>query len=461
MRIVILSTSLFTNRFFTKSFFEALKCYDNLQLEFWTTSEIQYPNGEYKNLIFRSFPEVRNNRERINILRRINDWAWTLKLNATSIISMNNFNRSFGKNSIKSILTHFIGKAIYSLRLYRILDRVVHYLVAHQSRSPESYQLLSQNKPDVLLVTNPFWYHETAIAVEAQKLGIKIMSFIPSWDNITTKSRMTFKSDLYFVWSEIRKNELHRFYPFTKNKPVISLGALQYEWFSEGKFYLTKEEFCKLYGLHPEKKIILYTTGSPNFIETEYTGAREFAGKFKENFDIKNTQLLIRPHPNKDNNELKEIEDRDNGVFVHYTINSGLKTESRTLNLDEILKWINTFRYVDVVINLSSTVIFDALMFDVPVININYDPSPEKAYDNFIKEINSTWTHLKDIYTCDGIPQASNFDELVKWTQYFLENPKDKLSLRKALFFKVCGDPKNAGKIFLDQIAYWTKSLYN
>lgn len=442
-----MSSSLFTNRLLSESFFKYIETRAEVKVWafelpiFWGSRSIE------------PFPEVLNNRERINFLRRINEKAWVHAKQLTSIQSMRKFSLENRKNNFRDMIQSGLAKFICLFHLHYFTDRLIRFLVSKQKRSSEARARLVKSRPDMVVVLNPFWMFESAVAIEAKNLGIPVISIIPSWDNITTKSRLTFTSDAYFVWSEIRKDELQTIYPFTRNKPVFLYGTPQYEIFSNQRLWWTKEEFCKRFELDPEKKIILYATGSPNFIKTEYTAAEKFMNAFVTDPQLSQYQLLFRPHPNKDNNELQHLHAPDKNCYVQFTDQAGLKTEKRNLDLNNTLIWINTFRHADVVVNLSSTVILDAIICGKPVVNLNFEMSGDERFDQFIKEINSSWTHLKEVWECEGIPQVSSFEQLKEAIIHALEYPEEGKESREVLLQKICGmQIGNSGAILANKI---------
>lgn len=453
-KVLILSTSLFTNRLLTASLTEEMT--PKLDVILWAVNKPIF----WELFKYEAFPEVLNNRERINIIRRINEWAWVKSEKLASIESMNRFNSHIKRASILKLLQLILGKLIAWLSLQNISDSIVHRLVLHQDRSAEARRRLLELKPDVVMVTNPFWMHESSVAIEAKSLGIKLISIVPSWDNITTKSRLTFDSDAYFVWSDIRVKELQRIYPKTCGKSIYTYGTPQYEVFFHPEFHQSREAFCKLQGLDPERKIILYATGSPNFIKTEYDAAAVFQKYFADDTELNQNQLLFRPHPNKDNNELQPLHKPEEHCFVQFTALAGLKTEERNLDKESIFLWVNTFRHADVVVNLSSTVTLDAILCGKPVINLNFDMSGDVNYDAFIKEINSTWIHLREVWECKGIPQVNSVLELKEAILHALARPEEGKQERELLFKKICGEPdETIGKRFAIQILECVESL--
>lgn len=446
-KVLIISSSLFTNRLLTDTFFESMT--KNSDVFVWAVNKPLF----LKKSEYFSFPAVMNNRERINVIRRINEWAWIKSKNLVSIESMFRFKVQVEGISMLKFMQRLLGNCISLLGLNKISDALVHNLVTLQKRSPEAKKRLLQLQPDVVVVTNPFWLHESSVAIEAKSIGIKLISIIPSWDNITTKSRLTFDSDVYFVWSNIRKEELQHIYPKTRGKSIYTFGTPQYEVFFNSEFHESREDFCRAQGLDPLRKIILYATGSPNFIKTEYDAAAEFQKYFENDPELNGNQLLFRPHPNKDNNELQHLHKPKEHCFVQFTAQAGLKTEERNLDKESTFLWVNTFRHADVVVNLSSTVIFDAIFCGKPVINLNFDMSGHEHYDIFIKEINSTWTHLRDIWQCSGIPQVNSVTELKTAILHALQNPEHGKEERDELFKMICGEPdKFAGKRLANQI---------
>jgi hypothetical protein len=197
----------------------------------------------------------------------------------------------------------------------------------------------------------------------AKREGIPTLALIPSWDNLSTKSRMTSNYDGYLVWSEVTRRELHEFYPSSRNVPVYVVGAPQFDLFFQERYRLSREAFCELQGLRPDLPIVIYALGSPNFL-VETPGAIQLA-EIVSRGELGDIQLLIRPHPIHDNHELRGLfEKYGRRVVVQTTGVAGASTTERFQDHDQIVEWTNTFRHADVVINLCSTVTVDAAIFD-------------------------------------------------------------------------------------------------
>lgn len=456
MKIVILSSSLFTERILLySSFCDSIP--EHLVCEVWSTS---YPINkkvyESKGLVFRTFPNIHNFKERYNIIRQINNFAWAFHLNAASILSMRNFQLR-GFNTKQRLRRHFEGVLSKLLAAFKLVDFCEYLLLnalKNQSRSLDAYNRLLADKPEMLVVTNPFWMHESAVAIEAKKLGIPIFSFIPSWDNISTKSRFVFNSDFYAVWSDEQKEQLGKYYPRINSSQVFSVGAPQYDVFINCYLETSKFHFYKRNSLKPNLPVVLYALGSPNFIKSEFETCRQFLMAALSSGTIEKFQVLVRPHPNKDSNSsIDNLALIHENIHIQVTTKTGIEVEQRSQTESDIVDWVETFKFCDVLINLSSTCIFDAAYQKKPIININFDHTERGVYDFFIKEINNTWEHLRVVFDSDALYVANSIPELCKIVMETLTDSEAKVHKQEFLLRKLCNNTDGrSGRALMDAI---------
>jgi len=439
MKVLILSSSLFTDRILNYS--SLLSVYPKADFTIWQKSHLQSNKSELGSLVrVEEFPKISPLSEKLNFLRKVNDLAWAYKLNAVSIKSMRSFSAKRKAFSSYYLVINVLARFVYLFYLTSILERFILKVSFKFSKSLIVRKKLIEQDFDLIVTTNPFWEIEREVCLEAKKLSIRIVGFIPSWDNITTKSRLVFKPDYFMLWSEIRRNELHKYYPHSQSKPVFIVGAPQYDILLNERYYLSKNVFFKQYNLDPNKPTILYALGSPNFLSCEYVGVKIFTDLFVSKGLNSNYNLIIRPHPNKVTKDLQESLVNSKNIAVQQTKLAELNTANRTQNLDEIVNWVNTFRFSDLIINLSSTVIFDGLFFNKEIININFDPSPELKFQDFIKDINENWIHLKPLYNHNAINYVNDFTEMFEKIQSILGDELFSPEVSKQhLFEEVCG----------------------
>jgi hypothetical protein len=437
---LVLSSSLLTDRMLLHSgFIDALN--DSGPVEVWATSTSNqkfFEAWKDSRAKISEFPDVSAFREfPHNYLRRLNEYVWDFRQRPPSRLSM--------MRHVRDRRTHPYVRALKAparvmakVQMERPFEDWLERRLQAYERSPEATARFRRNAPDVMLCTNPFWFTEPAVVAAAKREGIPTLALIPSWDNLSTKSRMTFKYDGYLVWSEAARHELHEFYPSTRNTPVYVVGAPQFDLFFQERFRLSREAFCGSQGLQPDQPIVVYALGSPNFL-LEAPGAIHVAEMVARG-ELGDIQLLVRPHPIHDNHELRELFGKYGPrVVVQQTGVAGAKVTARFQDQDQIVEWVNTFRHADVLVNLSSTVTVDAAIFDRPVINLDFDPSPGQPNQTLIKEINHLWTHFKPVAESGGVWLVNDFAELVNAIKTYLLRPELHREKRRWIAEYVCG----------------------
>ncbi|MCE7962964.1 MAG: hypothetical protein DYH05_10770 [Acidobacteria bacterium ACB1] len=385
-----------------------------------------------------SFPHVRPFRERPhNYLRRLNEFVWDYRLMLPSRVSMQKHVRDKRlPGQIRAL--KLPAKLLAYGGTEQILENALERLLVAYPRSAEAADRLAANKPDVVVSTGPFQFEQPAIFTAAKRHAIPTLAYIPSWDNVSTKNRMVFKYDGYIVWNEQNKEELLDVYPHARQVPVYVVGAPQFDVFFLDRFKVDRATFCSQQGLQAEQKIIVYSLGSPNFLK-EHHGAIEMAKRVKAGH-FGNVQLLVRPHPIHDNAEMRGIfAEFGPNVRLQSTPNAGRDLIRRTQDESQIVDWVNTFRHADVVVNLASTVTIDAAICDTPVVNLDFDPQPNRSDQTLIKDVNHRWNHFKPIAESGGVWLVNNFDELENAVKVYLENPEMHKAERKWIAEYVCG----------------------
>jgi len=429
---LVLSSSLLTERMLVHTeFLDVLGARGSIAM--WTMGRA-LRDGERAGARVEAFPEIHPYREfPYYYLRRLNDFAWDAVLRNPSRVSIDRYRRY----SPRIRLLKLPARALAATGLARPLeDRLERWLTSFQ-RSPEAEERLRRNPPSVLLTTGPFQFEQPAIVAAAKRLGIPTLALIPSWDNVTTKNRMVFKYDGYFVWSERTRDELHEVYPYTRDVPVYVVGAAQFDVFFQERFRQSREEFCRIQRLRPDLPIIVHATGSPNFIR-EHHGALEMARRVAAG-ELGDVQLLVRPHPIHDNARFDELF-RGFGprVVVQQTSDAGAPLPARSQDARRITEWVNTFRHADVVVNLSSTVAIDAAIFDRPVVNLDFDPEPGQPNQTLVKDVNHVWSHFKPIAESGGVWLVNDADEMVTAVRTYLAQPSLHREQRAWMTKRVC-----------------------
>lgn len=439
-RIVLLSTSLLVDRMFAQT--ELLSTLARASTpEVWASSAA---NADYRALwssqpaTVQPLPAVGAFRElRHNYLRRLNETIWDLRQREPSRESMLRHRPPELGDSIRWMIDA-TARVLSRFPVEQVVENALEPYLLRYERSPEATQRIVRQRPSVVVSTGPFQFEQPGIAAAAKRLGVRVLTLIPSWDNISTKRRMLFRYDGYVVWSEQMKSELHRLYPHSQDVPVYVVGAPQFDVFFQDRYVESRAAFCTRHQLSPDRPIILYAVGSPNFLFGEPAGAVHVA-KAVAAGQLGDVQMLVRPHPIHDNAEMDRLfEGMGPRIRVQRVSTPGTALTLRSQDESQTRDWVNTFRHADVVVNLSSTVTVDAALFDRPVINLDFDPGPGSPDQQLVKDINHRWTHFKPIAESGGVWLVDDFAQLFDAIRAYLAKPELHREARRGIVERVC-----------------------
>lgn len=213
---------------------------------------------------------------------------------------------------------------------------------------------------------------------EAKKNNCKIISFILSWDNTTTKGMYSIEPDYVAVWNKVMYNEVNKFHKIDKKK-IFIIGTIQYESYLN-KQILSKNLIRKRYTLDKKKKTALVCLESPtSFKDNE----KILKTLLKYSNSHHNIQFIVRPHPlSFRTKEGRYVYKKEFESFKRYSkISKNLifdypKINSMKLSHDmpkfEEKKLGGLLNYVDFVLCFYSSIMLEATIFKKPVINMSF-----------------------------------------------------------------------------------------
>lgn len=329
--------------------------------------------------------------------------------------------------SIFQILQNFYSK---SSNFRKILNSFGNFI------SPKKYDyLFKKYNPDGIILTSlGNLSNDGFIMNEAKNNKCKIISFILSWDNPTTKGMYSTKPDYVIVWNNIMFNEIKKYHQIEKDK-IFIIGTIQYEKYFN-KLFFEKKKIEKIFNLNEKKQNILVCLESPT--------------SFKDNIKIlkflckyiiskNNIRFIVRPHPlsfRSKNNEFiykEEIKTykkysklNKNIIFDFPNIMS--KVLSYDMHKNEEKKLGGLLNYVDLVLCFYSSMILEASIFKKPVINMSFcerTTIPNKVL--------SELKHNKRVLNYGYVEDVKNFSQLQKKIFDCLNIPNKKIIGRNKL----------------------------
>ncbi len=234
-------------------------------------------------------------------------------------------------------------------------------------------ELFARLRPD--LVFNGSQIHGMAAELPlrvARRMGIPTAVFVFSWDNLTSQSRIMVPYDDYLVWHEGVRRELLEIYPQVGAGHVFPVGTPQFDFHFRADFELSREELCRRVGLDPSRPFVLYTTGIANHFFEEHRHV-ELVARLLGELDLPvRPQLLVRNYAKGTSPEMRALAARG----LPETVFPEVAWDERwqTPRYEDLAVYSSLLRHAALGINAASTVSLELMIFDKPIINLDFDP---------------------------------------------------------------------------------------
>ncbi len=319
-----------------------------------------------------------------------------------------------------------------------LMDKLESSLALKSKEAKYYKKIFSEIRPDIFFSPSPLVSSEWVPLQVARDMGIKTALYILSWDNLSTKQRPPFPVDYIFLWSERMKEELLKFYPGSEKIKIYITGSPQFDFYFDPKYQEGKEEFFKRIGFSPERPLIVYSGVTPSLMPYENLIVENLISVIKEGKILKNPQLLVRLHPKDGGERYKDLMEKYRDVYFSIP-GKDCKGEIDKWfpNGEEIKNLVSIVKHCDILINIASTMTVDGSILNKPVINVKYylEKSEKPPWGVLIYET----THYKPLTFTGGFKIANSPEELVKYINIYLENPKEDEEGRKKIVEMVCG----------------------
>ncbi len=335
-------------------------------------------------------------------------------------------------SKVKPIVKFYLGKIIeksgYVLST-NILQRIIHFFERTTSAYKEARNILEKEKPDFLLNTSQRSMQAISVILAAQDLGIPTATFIYSWDNLP-KATLLVKADFYFVWSDYMKKELMRYYPEIREDKIIVTGTPQFEPHFRKENIIPRDKFFKLYNLPESTKFVCFSgddiTTSP-YDEYYLSDLAEEISLFNKNSKEK-WAILYRRCPVDFSGREKKIKEKYPDLI--YEVPPKWKNLgdvwNKVMPMKEDFELLaSTVYYSEWVVNVGSSMVFDAFCHQKPTAYINYD---NEKVDTEKWDINRIYKyiHFKSMPCKDAVFWINNKKD---WQKMLSLTDEDKQNL--------------------------------
>jgi hypothetical protein len=443
--IVIADGVGYRNFVLSKFIHEVVKEYDEVVIYSGLVSRV-YEHLNYENITVREL-DIFNEKKLTWFYRKLKEIAHMKKhLSFFGIkTSYNNGRQKKIKSPTGALisLAYFITKFFHSEKSISLFERLQFNSFRKHPTYIKYKNFLNDDKPEKLLFTHQRPYNLSPLLCAAKDLSIKSLSFIFSWDNLSSKGRMLGEFEGYLVWSELMAEELSYFYPSTNASKVFVVGTPQFETYVMDKYQIDKNYFYNQFNLDVTKKTICYSCGdvSTSKLDPYYI---EIIAKGISTGKIEDANFLVRTSPAEDDSRFVDIIEKYPYVKWNFpnwelTRTNHIETWSqRVPRVEDVTDLKSILKYCDLNINMCSTMSLDFMLFDKPVINIALGNEKNGLY-NDQKYLN--YGHYAKVVKSGAVEVVTDKKDIEKSIQIALKNSKIRLEKQKELLDLQIGKP--------------------
>jgi len=312
--------------------------------------------------------------------------------------------------------------------------------------------LFEKYSPDLIVVCaiSALLYTEF-FAREAINNNVPVCSIILSWDNPSGLGMRGYNPDHIIAWTENMKNELIQSHDIDK-KIIFVGGIAHFDKYYDKNTIMDRKDFYDIFNLERNKKTIFFATKSPKRFPWAPELLEVLAQSIENNLIKKDSQILVRIHPlyfryvngklvfQRIVDEFQRIEEKYSFVKVNYPQNSS-KIIPFDLPSSEVDLVATILNHSDIMLNMFSTMMLEAAIFDLPIINVCIRDMYKM--NNAIKELSKSKSvkldfipqsrkdimidfhqnHIRRVLDTGGVRTAFTFEELNSYINQYLDNP--------------------------------------
>ena len=269
-------------------------------------------------------------------------------------------------------------------------------------------------------------WDEFPIARMGKRFGIPQITYVLSFDNLTTNGLFPVTYNKWLVWNDINKAEILNQYPNIRDKDIVICGPLQFDFYHNRDKYLNdKGKFSKDLNLDISRPILLFGAGPQLIADEEPHIAAQIAESIRKKEILNEPQLLIRLHPDDNLKRWESIKSKY--PEIEFSIPWKIIEPKKHLAIPtdgDISLLVNSIAYSNIVINTSSSMALDAAYFDVPIICLAYDDRPGRQFDRICRLLYER-EHYIPIAKSGAIKLVFSKQELVNSINLYLEHPEE------------------------------------
>lgn len=330
-------------------------------------------------------------------------------------------------------------KVFAHLNLFKRLIRWLDYKL-NNSNSLRAY--FEKYNPDVVLATDAFNDLDLFLLKIAKSLGVKNVAMIRSWDNTTSRSYLRFVPDKLIVHNGVSKSDMLKYHDIDASKIYLS-GIPQFEKYL-GIKPTSREEFYKKIGADINKRLVIFAPAGHFFIDTDWQICQILKDLYNEKKIPQDIQFIIRLHPFLPI-DLSRFVPSSNFIIdiPGPALPNKLDKDKKEGELDKSFfqHIFDSLYHSSLVINSVSSIIIDTVIFDKPLITINFDGWEDPKNVPFLRSLPKRWRFEENQISWMSFgmtPLVKSKEELALWINKYLDNPSLDSDKRKVFKQAYC-----------------------
>jgi CDP-glycerol glycerophosphotransferase (TagB/SpsB family) len=326
--------------------------------------------------------------------------------------------------------------ATLALLVLRTFAFARNFLVRIQNRfipHPNLYaDLFASHKPDLVIASTAGWRLDRYLLREATLHNVPTMAAIVGWDNPSSYAIRGAQIDYATCWSQLQKDEL--VYGSNWDSERVHIGGIpSYDGYFRKEWQLTKEDYFKLHGLDPNRKLISYACSFVHFAPN-YPNAEALAKLVSSDSLVEPSQLLIRLHPSHFQEKPKIFAEERERIFelekkyphVHVVNPVPLGGSLGYYSGEDMDEKSSMMAHSDVLVTVYSTMVVETAIHNTPIVAAVIDVpggwNKPKKFSLSLKKIGNWPTH-KRFRDAKAGRVVSNEQELCEVINLYLKNP--------------------------------------
>jgi hypothetical protein len=332
-------------------------------------------------------------------------------------------------------------------------------------------KIFERYEPDFVILNAlcGFQYNEL-LAREAKFYHVPVCCVVLSWDNTTGMGMPGYEPDHVISWTQNMKQELIELNDIKENKIVVG-GVAHFDCYYNQSLILSKRLLCEKIKLDSDKKIIFYATKSPKRFPWGPELVKDVADAIDSGRIDPKSQLLVRIHPlhyrridgkfifQNILDQYSDLERRYNCIRLNIP---SVVSEKMDFNLaqSEQLLVAGILKNSNVMLNMFSTMVIEAAIFNTPSINVCIQERCKADHKKSRQDIMIDYvqTHNRRVIETNGVKTVFTMEELFNAIDAYLKAPGLDSKNRDTIVQNEAGPYQgNAGEMIANQILSFIK----